>query len=144
MFKEYKIHILKQLKSVRCNRKMSLKNVINKYFSKQRETSDNHSDPTLQTHYYRASKEDALAKVKTYLKQNNNYDVQSISEEYGEIIVNKKSLFIIISIITVSPFKTAIDFTVTSNSMPLIELGASTKCIQHLYKEFDKLLALSK
>lgn len=138
------IHTFKQLKSVRCNRKMSIKSFINKYFSKQTETSDNHSDTSLQTHYYRITKEDGLEKVNTYLKQNSNYQVKSISKEYGEIMVNKSSLFIVISIVTVSSFKTAIDLTVTSNSVLPIGLGASTRCIQHLYKIFDEILPLYK
>lgn len=122
---------------------MSIKNLINKYFSKQRETSDKHSDPTLQTHYYRINKNDGLDKVKTYLKQN-NYKINSTSEEYGEVVVSKNSLFIVISIITVSPFKTAIDLTVTSNAALPVGLGASTKCIQQLYNEFDDIFPLYK
>ncbi|WP_404453486.1 cytosolic protein [Virgibacillus necropolis] len=119
---------------------MSIKQTIKKYFSNHSETSDNHLDTSLQTHYYKTTKDKALAKLEELYTKSQNYSIHSISKEHGEISLYYKKTFIIATIISVRPFNTAIDFSVTTESALPFDFGNSTRVIEQLYKQLNNEL----
>ncbi|GGB27706.1 cytosolic protein [Virgibacillus dakarensis] len=124
---------------------MSLKNIIVKYFNNHAETSENHHDTTLQTHYYKTTKDKGLQMVEEYFSKSGAYQVNSVSKEHGEIsayVKKGRKAFIIVTIIMVRPYQTAIDFSVTTESLLPFDFGYSTKLIQRLYNEFNKTFPL--
>ncbi len=122
---------------------MAFRNTISKYFSNHAETHDNHWDTSLQTHYYKTTKEKALQVLENMFEQSSKYEVHSISKEHGEISVQikkGKKAFIIVTVIMVRPYQTAVDFSVTTESALPMDFGYSTKVIQQLYGEINKAL----
>lgn len=119
---------------------MSIKQTIAKYLSNHAETKDNHPDTTLQTHYYKTTKEKAFAKLEELYTKSQNYSVHSISKEHGEISLNYKKTFIIATVISVRPYNTAIDFSVTTETVLPFDFGNSARIIQQLYKQFNNEL----
>lgn len=74
-----------------------------------------------------------------------SYEINSISKEHGEISVNVKKgkkAFIVATVIMVRPYQTAIDFSVTTESVMPIDFGYSFKLIQKLYEQTDKELPI--
>ncbi|WP_339316910.1 cytosolic protein [Oceanobacillus sp. FSL W7-1304] len=126
-------------------RKMSIGNTLKKYFSNHAETAEAHFDPALRTHYYKTTKEKALAILENYFSNHGTYEVNAISQEHGEISVNRtkgKKVFIVATVIMVRPFHTAIDFSVTTESIMPFDLGYSTKVIAQLYEKVNTELPL--
>ena len=124
---------------------MSLKHFIATYFNNHAETNENHWNTALQTHYYKTTKEKGLQEIEMFFRQKDGYDVHSISREHGEISVNVRKgrkAFIIVTVIMVRPYQTAIDLTVTSDSFFPLDFGYCTKCIKQLYRSWNQLLPL--
>ncbi|HLS59869.1 MAG TPA: cytosolic protein [Virgibacillus sp.] len=124
---------------------MSLVQKLKKYFSNHAETRDHHEDLDLQTRYYKTTKDHALMIIENFIKNSQIYEMNSLSKTHGEISVVKKKgkkLFIIVSVIMVKPYETAIDFSVTSESFFPFDFGYSTKMIQELYDQMNKELTL--
>ncbi|EQB35738.1 MULTISPECIES: hypothetical protein [Virgibacillus] len=124
---------------------MSFRNTISKYFSNHAETRDNHWDPSLQTHYYKTTKDKGMSLLEDLFQRSQVYELHSISKEHGEISVNLKKgkkAFIIATIIMVRPYQTAVDFSVTTESLLPIDFGYSTKLIKLLYEDINKELPL--
>ncbi|WP_217586938.1 cytosolic protein [Lentibacillus saliphilus] len=122
---------------------MSFRQTIAKYFSNHAETRDKHEDPALQSHYYKATKDQALAKLEELFSNKQLYDLNAISKEHGEISVytkKGKKVFIITTVIMVRPFQTAIDLSVTSESVLPFDFGYSNKVIKQLYDTLDQQL----
>ncbi|RKQ14678.1 cytosolic protein [Oceanobacillus bengalensis] len=119
--------------------------MVLKYLNNHAETSENHRDDTLQTKYYKTSKDKALLALENYFKNNTDFEITSISNERGEMsVITKrgKKAFIVITVIMVRPFQTAIDFSVTAESAFPFDFGFSTKLIQKLYNQMSKELPL--
>ncbi|SFB24627.1 hypothetical protein SAMN04488072_11164 [Lentibacillus halodurans] len=98
---------------------MSFRRTIAKYFSDHAETNDTHIDPSLQTHYYKTTSEKGLNMLENLFKNDPKYHINAISKEHGEIsatIVKGKKAFIVATVIMVRPYRTAIDFSVTTES----------------------------
>ncbi len=124
---------------------MSVKQVIGKYLNNHAETSENHWDSSLQTHYYKTTKDKGIQVIEEFFKQSSAYEVNAVSKELGEMSVSLKKgrkAFIIVTIIMVRPYQTAIDFSVTTESVIPFDFAYSTKLIQRLYKEFNERLPL--
>ncbi|MGX4669877.1 cytosolic protein [Cerasibacillus sp. JNUCC 74] len=124
---------------------MEFRNRISKYLNNHAETQDNHWDSTLRTHYYKTTKEKAMRAIEGILGRSETYELHSISEEHGEISVKvkkRRQAFIIVTIIMVRPFQTAVDFSVTTETALPFDFGYSTKIIQRLYKEINHVLPL--
>ncbi|AUJ26022.1 MULTISPECIES: cytosolic protein [Virgibacillus] len=122
---------------------MGFRNTISKYFSNHAETQDNHWNASLQTHYYKTTKEKAMQALENLFEQSSKYDIHAISKEHGELSIQVKKgkkAFIIATVIMVRPYQTAIDFSVTTESQLPIDFGYSTKVIQQLYREINKAL----
>ncbi|WP_342772474.1 cytosolic protein [Oceanobacillus arenosus] len=125
--------------------RLSIRNTLSKYFSNHAETKEDHWDTSLQTRYYKTTKDKALKKIEELIANSDSFKVNSISEEHGEIgIVATKGrkVFIVLTVIMVRPFRTAVDFSVTTESMIPIDFGYSTKLIKQLYVLIDKELPL--
>ncbi len=123
---------------------MSLFQKAKNFFSTHSETSDSHSDEQLRSRYYKTNTKNALKVVQDILSHMDGYKVTSVSEERGEISVSvskgKKAL-IIVTIITIRPFETAIDFSVLTDTAVLpTDFGFSKRVILNMYEQLDKQL----
>jgi len=108
--------------------------------SNHNETSDNHKDEQLRSHYYKTSQAKAIEAVKEVIAQMDGYQIGNIQEDRGEISVKGKKAFMVITIITVRPFEISIDFSVTSESVLPMDFGYSRKVILSMYEKLDKVL----
>lgn len=108
------------------------------------ETSESHPDEQLKSRYYKTTQAAALKAVKEMFEQMDGCDIVAISEERGELSVSLtkgKKAFIVVTIISVRPFETAIDFSVTTETKWLpIDFGFSRQLIIRLYDQLSKQL----
>ncbi|WP_026771085.1 MULTISPECIES: hypothetical protein [Sediminibacillus] len=122
---------------------MSFRQTITKYFGNHAETNENHWDANLQTHYFKTTKEKGLQAVEEYFKRSDSYEIVAQSKEHGEISVNYtggRKAFIIATVIMVKPYRTAIDFSVTTESILPFDFGFSHNLIPKLYSQLKKEL----
>lgn len=122
---------------------MGFKDKVNKFISTHTETRENHSEESLKTRYYKAMKDKAFNEVLSLFNEIQTFEVKSTSIERGEIIVEgrgNKKLFLVATVIMVSPNRTAIDFSVTTETVLPLDFGYSAKVIKDLYKKMDKRL----
>ncbi|MFD2046289.1 cytosolic protein [Ornithinibacillus salinisoli] len=124
---------------------MAIRHKVSKYLNNHAETSETHWDPALQSKYYKTTKDKALAALESLFNSSQKYEINSISKEHGEIslhVKKGKKAFVVITVIMVRPYQTAIDFSVTTETLIPIDLGYSTKLIQQLYQQVNKELPL--
>lgn len=91
-------------------------------FSKQIETSDGQKDDLLKTHYYKATYNQLFPAVEELFRQDADCRITTVSKERGEIAVeiNKPiPCFLIVTVVSVRPLETAVDFTISSESFSL-------------------------
>ncbi|ASK62997.1 cytosolic protein [Virgibacillus phasianinus] len=119
---------------------MSFKENVVKYLSNHAETRDNHSDESLQTHYYKTTKDKALAKLEEIVSNSKLYSIHSVSKEHGELSLYYKKTFIIATVISVRPYNTAIDFSVTTETPLPFDFGNSSRMIERLYQQLNNEL----
>lgn len=125
---------------------MSFKDTLKKYLGNKAETRDEHYDETLQTRYYKTTKDRALNTLQDLFRNSDTYKVNSISEDHGEISLLKKKgkkAFIVVTVIMVRPMRTAIDFSYNTESGLPFDFGYSTRQIQKLYELLDTELTLT-
>ncbi|WP_096189688.1 DUF1499 domain-containing protein [Evansella halocellulosilytica] len=122
---------------------MGIKQTFKRVFSTNTETSEKHYDEHLRTHYYKSTKDKVLKEVETMFNQRNGFTVSSVSQEHGEVIVRiekgKKAL-IVGTVIMVKPFRTAVDFSVSTDTFLFTDFGYSRKIAQSLYKDLNSRL----
>jgi hypothetical protein len=124
---------------------MSVFAKLKDFFSTHQETGEKHRNPDLKSHYYKTTNKNALQTVKTMIEETPGMTVTSISEERGEMSVNidrPRKAFLIVTVISVRPYETAIDFTVSTNTALPTDFGFSKKVILELYKKLDQKLTL--
>lgn len=124
---------------------MSFKTTLARYFTNHAETRDHHEDKQLQTRYYKTTKDKGLQFLENYFTNSNTFKLNALSKEHGEISVistKGKKVFIVATVIMVSPFNTAIDFSVTTESIIPMDFGYSNRLIQRLYDDIGKELQL--
>lgn len=112
-------------------------------FTNQQETREHHDDPQLRSRYYKVTKKTAIATLQEVFKQLEGFEVGHVSEERGEMSVNvklRKKAFMVVSVVTVRPFETAIDFTVSTETPLPIDFGFSKQVIASLYQQLDQKL----
>lgn len=122
---------------------MSFRQIIAKYFSDHAETNDVHMNPSLQTHYYKTTGEKGLTLLENLFQNDPKYRINAMSKEHGEIsatIVKGKKAFVVATVIMVRPYRTAIDFSVTTESVLPFDFGYSHKVVQQLYTYTDQKL----
>ncbi|WP_163539712.1 cytosolic protein [Gracilibacillus sp. YIM 98692] len=122
---------------------MSIRNAINKNFNNHSETRDKHWDPALRTHYFKTTKDKAFDKLQPLFQNSKECDIVAVSKEHGEISLNYKAgrkVFVIMTIIMVKPYRTAIDISATTESAIPFDFGYSHKLIPKLYDKIKKEL----
>lgn len=122
---------------------MGVKQTLKKIFSTSTETRENHDDELFQTRYYKTMKDKMMKEIDTMLRNREGFEVASISEDHGEIIVNVKKgkkAFLVVTIIMVRPLRTAVDFSVSTETLFFSDFGYSRKIIEQLYKDLDSRL----
>ncbi|MDG5471032.1 hypothetical protein P6709_04680 [Jeotgalibacillus sp. ET6] len=105
-----------------------------KRFSSECETSDQHREEELQTHYFKASFDKAFSEVEKFYSSP-GYTITSESKEHGEMMIQKSSnpkMFIIATIVSTRPLHTAVDIKVSAEST--IIGGAYPKLKQEILK----------
>ncbi|RLL47895.1 cytosolic protein [Oceanobacillus piezotolerans] len=124
---------------------MSLTDTIARYFSNHAETRENHKLDTLKTNYYKTNQEKAINALEQIFNQPDKFEITSISRERGEMsIISKhgKKVFIVATAIMVRPYRTAVDFSVTTESIIPFDFGYSSNLIKQLYNELQNVLPL--
>ncbi|WP_100373725.1 DUF1499 domain-containing protein [Bacillus sp. FJAT-45037] len=119
---------------------MGILDKIKQLTSTRAETSESHADKQMRTHYYKISRDKAIDAVDQVI-QAAGWKIKKIEKERGEIIAypttNNKSI-LIVTIVTVKPFRTAIDFACSSDTMLPTDFGKSKKTVIHLYELINK------
>ncbi len=122
---------------------MSIKQWFQKYLNNHAETSEQHWSPELQTHYFKTTKDKAFSAIEEMYKRSSTYDIIAKSQEHGELSIGVKGgrkAFMVISIIMVKPYRTAIDFSVTTESPLPFDFGYSHKLIRTQYEHIKQEL----
>ncbi|CAM3859637.1 hypothetical protein [Alkalicoccus chagannorensis] len=122
---------------------MGAKETIQRMFSSRIETGEHHPDESLQTHYYKAMKDKVFDELQAMFDQKQGYEVKSISPEHGEMIVDVKhgkKAFMVITVIMVRPYRTAVDFSINTDTILFSDFGYSAKLARTLYKELNERL----
>ncbi|NMM55058.1 DUF1499 domain-containing protein [Paenibacillus aquistagni] len=124
---------------------MSLKRTLAGVIRSFETTSDRAKDPKLKTHYYSLSKDKAWAEVSSTLKKIQGYKLLHEVPNVGEITLEKRTatgrtMDITVSIVSVSPVKTAVDIYSASRG-GMGDLGANYRVILDLYSVLDKKLS---
>ncbi|MCL6586541.1 MAG: cytosolic protein [Anoxybacillus sp.] len=120
---------------------MSVWNKWKYVFTNHCETNETHEDERLRSRYYKATNAQAMKAVKELLQSSSHYELLSVSEERGEFSATTrggKKAFIVITVISVRPLETAIDFSVTTDTT--FDFGFSRRVILDLYEQLDKRL----
>lgn len=123
--------------------RMSFMLTLKKIFSTGTETRDHHPDEKFVTHYYKGMQKKVLHEVESMLNGKKNFNVASVSEERGEIIVRvtgKKKVFLVATVIMVSPNRTSVDFSASTDTILFTDFGYSRRFVTELYKELDPRL----
>lgn len=115
-----------------------------KYFNNHAESSDNHWDGKLRTHYFKTTKDRAFVTVENYFKNRKGCTINSTSKTHGEIIIDykgKRRAFVVVTIIMVRPFRTAVDFSITTEG-GMFDLGFSHNLIETFFNELKSDMEL--
>lgn len=123
---------------------MSSKPSIFQRFQKTCETSDNHFDNELKSHYYKSSFDKVLHVVQEMFEKDPSMNISTISKERGEVAVSMSKhpkAFIVATVIQVRPFSTAVDFMISTEKFSIFGLYPTLKkLILQFYRELDKQL----
>jgi hypothetical protein len=115
---------------------VSLKTKMTQMFSGHTETGEKHPDEQLKTRYYKTTKDKLMIQINSILRQQKGYEIVAESKERGEITVTvhgTRTYFVVITVIMVRPFRTAVDISVTAKRG--IDLGVAEKMILQLYEK---------
>ncbi|MFJ7727184.1 hypothetical protein ACIQXV_13565 [Neobacillus sp. NPDC097160] len=99
-------------------------------FKKQIETSDRNTDDSLKTHYYKATFNQLFQSVEKLFHEDADCQVTTVSKEHGEIAVEVSKpipCFLIVTIVSVKPMETAVDFNISSEKFSLLGLYPGLK-----------------
>ncbi|ETI68531.1 hypothetical protein [Neobacillus vireti] len=109
-------------------------------FKKQIETSDRQTDESLKTHYYKATFNQLFASVEKLFHEDADCRVTTVSKEHGEIAVEVSkpfSCFLIVTIVSVKPLETAVDFNISSEKFSL--LGAYPDLKKRITSYYERI-----
>ncbi|MCA1032009.1 cytosolic protein [Bacillus timonensis] len=107
------------------------------------ETTESHSDESLRSHYYKTTVKKAMETVKELIEKQQGFTITSYSDERGEmsVKVNKgKKALMIITIISIRPYETAVDLIVTTETKLPIDFGFSKRIIKGFYIQLNQKL----
>lgn len=109
-------------------------------FSKQIETSDRQADELLKTHYYKATFNQLFQSVEHVFNGDADCRITTVSKEHGEMAVeiNKPfPCFLIITVVSVKPMETAVDFILSTDKFSLT--GVYPVLRKRIIAYYDKL-----
>jgi hypothetical protein len=82
-----------------------------------------------------------MNKIEEILNQSNQFQLLNVSTERGEISANikrpRKGL-LVFTVVSVRPYRTAVDISVSFDTILGVDFGRSHKLIQSLYKELEQ------
>jgi hypothetical protein len=112
-------------------------------FKKQIETSDKIADDSLKTHYYKAKFNQLFDSVEKLFHEDADCTVTTVSKERGEIAVEVSKpipCFLIVTIVSVRPIETAVDFNISSERFSLTgSYPTLKKRINSYYERINQL-----
>jgi hypothetical protein len=115
-------------------------------FTKKIETSDNHKDSSLGTHYYKATFNQLFKSVEELFRQDADCRVITVSKDHGEIAVEIDKpipCFLIVTIVSVRGLETAVDFNISSERFsPTGTYPILRKRLISYYEKINKLHTL--
>ena len=118
---------------------------IKEFFSNRSETGERHQIEALKTHYFKATKEQAFTEAKSILQKHYKGEIVTNSPERGEFVFQvkgPKKALIVVTVVTVRAYKTAVDFSVSSETPLPVDFGFSKKVIETIYSDMKKKLTL--
>lgn len=121
---------------------MGIKESLQQLVSSRTETAERHAIEGLRTRYYKTSKDKALRAVEELLRAS-NWTITRSENDRGEIVAKHtkgKKMLLVATVITVKPFRTAIDFSCSVDTVLPSDFGYSRKVILSIYQEIDKEL----
>jgi hypothetical protein len=101
------------------------------------ETSEQHLDERLRTHYFKVNKAEVMKVIKQILDEDTNFRELGFSEERGEAtfeVRQPKNAFIVITAVTVRPNHTAVDLNVSTESALPFNFGNNQRLISSIYE----------
>ncbi|MCL6573961.1 MAG: hypothetical protein K6T88_20140 [Bacillus sp. (in: Bacteria)] len=112
-------------------------------FNKHVETSDQNSDDSLKTHYYKASHKQLFESVEKLFRSDADCRITTVSKDRGEIAVEVSKpipCFLIVTIVSVRPMETGVDFTISSEKFSLLGIFPTLKRrINSYYERINQL-----
>ena len=118
---------------------------IKEFFSNRSETGERHPNDALKTHYFKATKEQAFTEAKAVLQQHYKGEIVTNSPERGEFVFQvkgPKKALIVVTVVTVRAYRTAVDFSVSTETPLPVDFGYSKKMIETIYNDLKKKLTL--
>ena len=120
---------------------MAIKSIFSRY-QKSVETKENHHDEQLRTRYYKASFNQLFQSAEDLLRADPAIEITSVSKEHGEIAAEIKGsvpAFLIMTIVTVKPYQTAVDFHLSTEKLVLTGARPALRSeAVRLYTKLDK------
>lgn len=92
-------------------------------FKSQLETSDENQDVSLKTHYYKGNFNKIFESVEKLFRDDADCQITTVSKEHGEIAVEIKKpfpCFLIVTIVSVKPLETAVDFNISTERFSIL------------------------
>ncbi|MEH7743825.1 hypothetical protein V7659_02035 [Neobacillus drentensis] len=112
-------------------------------FKQQIETSDRIADDSLKTHYYKAKFNQVFDSVEKLFHDDADCQVTTVSKDHGEIAVEISrpiKCFLIVTIVSVKPMETAVDFNISSEKFSILgSYPALKKRINSYYERINQL-----
>ncbi|MDR4948824.1 hypothetical protein [Neobacillus cucumis] len=112
-------------------------------FKKQIETSDRNTENSLKTHYYKGTFNQVFQSVEKLFHDDADCRVTTVSKEHGEIAVEIHKpvpCFLIVTIVSVKPMETAVDFHISSERFSLLGMYPQLKKrIESYYEKINRL-----
>lgn len=121
---------------------VGIRDTFNRMVSTRTETGEEHPIKELQTRYYKTTKDKAMRAVEDVVKQR-GFSIKRSEEDRGEIVAQTtsgKKVLLVVSVITVKPYRTAVDFSCATETALPSDFGYSRKLTLALYKELDQSL----
>ncbi|GHH97261.1 hypothetical protein [Neobacillus kokaensis] len=109
-------------------------------FKKEIETSDKQNDDALKTHYYKATFNQVFDSVEKMFRDDADCRITTVSKEHGEIAIEISkpfSCFLVVTVVSVRPLETAVDFAISSDKFSLLGIYPDLK--RRINSYFNKI-----
>lgn len=119
---------------------VALRSKLGQVFSGHLETKENHEDPSLQTPYYKTTKDRLMNELIHIFEEMKHCEVVAESKERGEISVNisgRKLYYLVATVVMVRPLRTAVDYSMTAKKG--MDFGFGRKTIDHLHNKLSSV-----